>query len=189
MWLKARIACWFDHVNATGAGLPVKHWLTDAGSMTRKLKARSNVFGVRHLAQKIGLCDKEECSVLGVPLRSRRIQREVVLLCDDQPVIYGYTSVVSAAMRRDWPFVPALGNVPLGAKLFTDRRVMRQPFQYTRLHPMHPLMQRAAKALDISAFTTPLYARRSVFTRQQGVMLVTEIFLPAMTHVMAIESE
>jgi chorismate--pyruvate lyase len=188
MGLHVRTARWFDHVNALGASAVEKSWLSDAGSMTQKLKSRSRHFAVRHLSQQSGQCAWEESRALGLTQRLRLKQREVILLCDNAPVIYGFTSVMSRAMRRDWPFLQRLGNVPLGAKLFTDVGVERQPLQYARLHPSHPLMRQAAKALGMACFPKALFARRSVFSRQQGVMLVTEIFLPAITQVMAIES-
>jgi chorismate--pyruvate lyase len=189
MWLKTTYAHWFNHVNAVNAAKPMKDWLTDAGSMTKKLKAHSVDFSVRHVSQTMGACSREESHALGAGLRTRVMQREVILLCDNQPVIYGHTSVVSDAMRRDWPFMATLGNVPLGEKLFTDTRIIRQPLQYARLHGSHPLMQRAANALGLGQMTSALYARRSIFCRKDGAMLVTEIFLPAITDVMAIKSD
>jgi chorismate--pyruvate lyase len=189
MWLKTTYAHWFNHVNAVNAARPMKDWLSDAGSMTKKLKAHSADFRVRHVTQTMGGCGWEESQALGVALRTRVMQREVILLCDNQPVIYGHTSVLSDAMRRDWPFMAALGNIPLGEKLFTDQRIRRQPLQYARLHDSHPLMQRAASVLGLQQMPSALFARRSIFCRKDGAMLVTEIFLPAITDVMAIKSD
>ncbi len=189
MWLKTRYAHWFEHVNAVDAPPTMQRWLIDAGSMTKKLKAHSRVFGVRRLFQGMGRCTREESLVLGVDARTRVMQREVILLCDNQPAIYGYTTVVSEAMRRDWPFLDVLGSTPLGEKLFADARVVRYPLQYARLHSGHPLMQRVANAMGIPDVGQTRYARRSVFRRKGGAMLVTEIFLPAITRVMAIESD
>lgn len=189
MWCKASQAQWFSHSNGVNAPASMRHWLTDPGSMTRKLKAHSREFAVRHLFQGVGRCSKEQSSALGVTGRRRLIQREVILLCDNRPVIYAQSSVLSDAMRRDWPFLQALGNVPLGEKLFTDAKVRRQQLQYARLHGSHPMVRRAADALGQPAIAQTLFARRSVFCRGAGAILVTEIFLPAITGVMAIESD
>jgi chorismate--pyruvate lyase len=61
--------------------------------------------------------------------------------------------------------------------------VARGALQFARLQPEHPMMRRMARATrqqqaDSATPGAPLYARRSLFRRNGGVMLVTEIFLP-----------
>lgn len=181
MRLQTRCTHWLSRIQAVDAPRELRSWLQDAGSLTKKLKAQCRIFAVRQISQSMERCRLEESLALGVDKRTRLMQREVILLCDNQPVVYACTSVVSDAMRRDWPFMATLGNMPLGEKLFVDVRVVRRPLHYARLYACHPLMQRAAQSLGVDQVARTLFARRSVFCRKGGAMLVTEIFLPAIT--------
>lgn len=178
---RTRLAHWYNHVNAVDAPGHLRHWLTDPGSLTYKLKARCDTFAVRHLSQGMERCCREDSQALGMAGRGKVMQREVILLCDNQPVVYACSTVLSNAMRRDWPFLASLGSKPLGEKLFTDVRIARQPLQYARLDASHPAMLRATLALGVAQVAPTCHARRSVFCRHGGIMLVTEIFLPAIT--------
>ncbi|MEN3297667.1 MAG: chorismate lyase, partial [Burkholderiales bacterium] len=51
------------------------------------------------------------------------------------------------------------------------------PLQYARLPLTHPLVRRASS--ELGTIRHPLYARRCLYRRKQGVLLVTEVFLPA----------
>jgi chorismate--pyruvate lyase len=68
----------------------------------------------------------------------------------------------------------------LGTTLFGDPQVSRGALQFTRLHSEHPLAQRACAAMGVQALDTPLFARRCLFKRKNGLLLVTEIFLPTL---------
>jgi chorismate lyase len=58
---------------------------------------------------------------------------------------------------------------------------VRGSLQYARLRAQHPLVRRASAALGGDMFATPLFARRCLYRRKKGVLLVTELFLPAIT--------
>ena len=84
------------------------------------------------------------------------------------------------ATASDWPFFSALGERSLGTTLFGDPQVRRGALQFARLRKEHPLVQRACAALAVKSLDEPLYARRCLFRRKSGALLVTEIFLPAL---------
>lgn len=159
-------------------------WLADAGSMTLKLKARTQQFSVSLLRQRPGPILGDEYAVLGLPARSRVVERDVILWGDGQPVVFGHTVLSTGSVKSDWPFFSKLGTTPLGANLFFDPLVGRSPIQYARLAAGHPLMRRIAQALPDSALPATLYARRSLFTRRGGVLMVTDVFLPALEALM-----
>jgi len=172
-------ARWFSHVNGVNPPRAMRDWLTDTASLTIKLIARSEHFRVRRLRQARGLCLADESLMLELPRRACVREREVLLQCDDRAVVYAHTVVPLDASASDWPFFGALGERSLGASLFDDPLVARGTLQYARLHTQHPLMRRAREALGDDALGSPLFARRCLYRRKNGVLLVTELFLPA----------
>lgn len=187
-----RTARWMAHPQALAA-LRVadgdlmrrtRAWLADPGSMTLKLKARTETFTVRLLRQRPGRILADEHEALCISARSRVVERDVILLADGAPVVFGHTVLSTASVKSDWPFFSKLGSTPLGANLFFDPLVGRRPIQYARLSAGHPLMRRIAQALPGSELPTSLLARRSLFTRRGGVLMVTDVFLPALEALM-----
>ncbi|WP_044529240.1 chorismate--pyruvate lyase family protein [Herbaspirillum sp. B65] len=187
-----RTARWMAHPQALAA-LRVadgdlmrrtRAWLADPGSMTLKLKARTETFTVRLLRQRPGRILADEHEALCISARSRVVERDVILLADGAPVVFGHTVLSTASVKSDWPFFSKLGSTPLGANLFFDPLVGRRPIQYARLSAGHPLMHRIAQALPGSELPTSLLARRSLFTRRGGVLMVTDVFLPALEALM-----
>ncbi|WP_288407499.1 chorismate lyase [uncultured Herbaspirillum sp.] len=187
-----RTARWMAHPQALAA-LRVadgdlmrrtRAWLADPGSMTLKLKARTETFTVRLLRQRPGRILADEHEALCISARSRVVERDVILLADGAPVVFGHTVLSTASVKSDWPFFSKLGSTPLGANLFFDPLVGRRPIQYARLSAGHPLMRRIAQALPGCELPTSLLARRSLFTRRGGVLMVTDVFLPALEALM-----
>lgn len=185
-------ARWMAHPQALAGQLAgqgglarrTRAWLSDPGSMTLKLKARTGQFTVRLLRQRPGPILADEHAALGVPARSRVVERDVILHCDGQPVVFGHTVLSTTSVKSDWPFFSKLGNTPLGANLFFDPLVGRSPIQYARLAADHPLMRRIVQALPGLPLPSSLLARRSLFTRRGGVLMVTDVFLPALEPLM-----
>lgn len=179
------VACarWHAHVNHVGAPQNLRHWLIDTASLTGKLMARSAFFRVRRLCQERALSTPDEYVQVGLARRTQVQQREVLLECDGTPVVFAHTIVPLDATTHDWPFFGTLGERSLGTTLFGDPRVSRGRMQFARLHAQHPLAQRARKATLAFAVdpTIPLYARRCLYRRRNGLLLVTELFLHTVT--------
>lgn len=171
-------ARWHGHVNGVAASAPMRDWLSDPVSLTAKLQRHGGQFRVQRLFQGHGPCMADERAVLGLPRRLQVRTREVLLRCDGRPLVYAHTVVPLAANAADWPFFRGLGERSLGSSLFGDPRVARGPLQYARLQPRHPLARRAGAALGL-VFDQPLAARRCLYRRRRGLLLVTELFLPA----------
>jgi chorismate--pyruvate lyase len=172
-------ARWVRHANAVNPSPAMRGWLTDKVSLTIKLMARSKRFRVQRLRQRRGLCLADEHAALGLRRRTQIREREVLLRCDEQPVVFAHTVVPLAANASDWPFFSSLGERSLGTTLFGDPLVRRGPLQFARLRPQHPLVRRAAAATGRPLPDAPLHARRCLFKRRRGVLLVTEVFLPS----------
>ncbi|MEB0140446.1 MULTISPECIES: chorismate--pyruvate lyase family protein [unclassified Undibacterium] len=177
-------ARWHEHAAAVVGRGPLQQWLSDRGSLTARLQARCQQFRVQRLSQQQARCLPDEAGLLGLPRACQTHEREVILRCDAQAIIYGHTVVPLTATAAQWPLFAALGEQSLGTTLFHDPLVIRGPLSFARLHPRHPLMQRLRQILpEISATSLP--ARRSLFWRKAGVLLVTEVFLPALAQLPA----
>jgi chorismate--pyruvate lyase len=169
---------WHAHANGVNPPRWMRHWLTDDCSLTGKLIAQCSAFEVRRLRQARALCLADECGAIGLSRRLQVQEREVLLCCDGRAVVFAHTVIPLLSSAADWPFFSALGNRSLGSTLFSDPLVRRDRFVYARLQPAHTLAIRAAEACPAPAPFPPLFARRSLFRRRHGVMLVTEVFLP-----------
>ena len=174
-----RRARWLAHPDGTGAPAAMRDWLTTPGSLTARLIAHSRHFRVQKLRQAGNVCLADEAGAIGLVRPQRVWEREVLLRCDGQPVVYGHTVVPMSASASDWPLFSALGERSLGTTLFYDPRVTRGALEFARLRPGHPLLARVHAALGRNEPARDTYfARRCVYRRRQGLLLVTEIFLP-----------
>ncbi|HEV7815229.1 MAG TPA: chorismate lyase [Janthinobacterium sp.] len=183
-----RQAQWFQHVNAVNAPSGLRRWLAGGGSLTAKLKAHSLAFRVERLHQETAICLPDEAAAIGLHRPGRVWEREVLLKCDERAVVFAHTVVPMAATAADWPLFSALGNRSLGSTLFGDPQVRRGVLEYARIRSGHPLMRRASLALGLDGHEeTILYARRCLYRRHQGVLLVTEVFLPALGNLVRLE--
>ena len=178
----ATIACWQTHVNHVGASARMRSWLTDQMSLTVKLMQRSQQFRVQRLSQRRAPALQDEYERLALPRPLQVQQREVLLRCDERPVVYAHTVVPLTATASDWPFFGRLGERSLGTTLFGDPRVIRGRLEYARLSRRHPLLRRAAAALN-EELPSFLYARRCLYRRRSGLLLVTEVFLPELAQI------
>ncbi len=174
-----RQALWHRHVNAVAAPPAMQAWLRSGGSLTARLIAHSSSFRVQRLHQRSAPCLADEARAIGLtPERRGRVwEREVLLRCDDMPVVFAHTVVPMSATASDWPLFNALGERSLGSTLFYDPLVRRGALEYARIRAGHPLMRRACAALGLDQDTI-LYARRCLYRRHQGTLLVSEVFLP-----------
>jgi chorismate--pyruvate lyase len=185
-----RQARWHRHVGAVAAPGNVAAWLTAGGSLTARLIAHSRAFRVQRLHQRTALCLADEARAIGMTGpgrgRGRVLEREVLLRCDGVPVVFAHTVVPLSDSASDWPLFGGLGERSLGSTLFYDPLVRRGQLEFARLRAGHPLVRRALAALQASgaAGMAPLphppvyYARRCLYRRHQGTLLVTEVFLP-----------
>ncbi len=183
-----RQALWHRHVNAVNPAHGMRAWLTAGGSLTARLVAHSKAFRVQRLHQRTALCLSDEAAAIGMRRPGRVCEREVLLRCDDQPVVFAHTVVPMSASAADWPLFSALGERSLGSTLFYDPLVRRGELEFARLRAGHPLAQRARAALGAGGPDSIYYARRCLYRRHQGTLLVTEVFLPAVVDLIAAPS-
>jgi len=177
-----RLAAWQPHVRALRASDSMHDWLVTPGSLTARLVAASAAFRVRRLHQHSAPCLVDEAGAVGLARRQQVWEREVLLECDGKPVVFAHPIVPLACDAQDWPLFSALGERSLGTTLFYDPLVRRGQLEFARLGAQHPLARRARAATGAAEDAerdSIYYARRCVYRRRQGLLLVTEVFLPA----------
>jgi len=178
-----RRARWLAHPDGVRAPAALRDWLTTPGSLTARLVAHSGAFRVQKVRQESAVCLADEAHAIGLARPQRVWEREVLLRCDGRPAVYGHTVVPAGATAHDWPLFSALGERSLGTTLFYDPLVRRGQLEFARIRPGHPLLARVRAALAGEAAAladdATYYARRCVYRRRQGLLLVTEVFLPA----------
>lgn len=153
-----------------------RHWLTDRGSLTRRLQQSCPDFRVIRLKQSLGRPNLDECDTLKLFPGRLAMIREVLLLNAETPLVFAHSVIPLSGLSGPWAGLAGLGNRPLGAALFTNPRIQRQALEYQHLDRRHTLYRAAAYHLKQPPRT--LWARRSLFALQQHPILVTEVFLP-----------
>lgn len=156
---------------------PLYVWLTDAGSLTARVRARCSRLEVQVLAQSLARPHRDEAMLLGMRAGEIGWLREVLLVADGVPVVYARSLLPRRNLRGGWRLLAGIGNRPLGAALFADPRISRSPLACRRLDRRDARYHRALVASDSAA--PALWARRSVFRLKRRSLMVCEVFLPA----------
>lgn len=152
-------------------------WLTDRGSLTRRLQGFCPGFRVQRLKQGMATPHRDETLPLGLFPGHLAVIREVLLKDVDTPLVFAHSVIPTAGIKGPWASLTGLGNRPLGAALFSNPRIARHALEYKRVDRRHPLYRGAAAHL--AGPPRFLWARRSLFSLEQHPILVTEVFLPA----------
>jgi len=153
-------------------------WLTDHDSLTAAVRARCGDLRVRVLRQGLGRALPDEAPMIGVCSGARVWVREVALVADGVPWVWARSVARPGDLRTAWRDLAGLGNRSLGAALFADPRVGRGNQLLVRaLGRRDPRGSSALLRFGAPPATT-LWARRSLFCRGHGRILVTEVFAP-----------
>jgi chorismate--pyruvate lyase len=166
---------WLAH--AFRAPRALRGWLSDRGSLTRRLQAQHADFRVRLLARGLTRPFRDEAEALHLHPANRAYVRDVLLMGDGQARVFAHSVLPRPSLRGGWNGITRLGNQPLGEALFTNPRIRRLGLTLCRIDAHHPLY-RAAR-LHTGVTERYLWARRSVFCLNGHPLLVTEVFLPA----------
>lgn len=156
-------------------------WLTDEGSLTARIRARCDDFSVRVLRQGAGAVLRDECEVLGLRPGRRSLAREVLLMAGGTPVVFARTVLPQIHPRGAWQLLRGIGSRPLGAALFSDPGIERCPLATASLDWRDARYHRAVETGAVAGRPARLWARRSVFRQNGQPLLVTEVFLPAIS--------
>jgi chorismate--pyruvate lyase len=161
---------------APSAARRYRPWLTDRGSLTARIASRCPGVRVQVIFQGLRRPDRDERFVFAHRGRARVLVREVLLICDDRPVVFAHTVLDPGDLSGPWRSVTTLGNRPLGAALFADPRIRRYALRIRKLGRHHELHRRVSAS--VAGVPACLWARRSLFRLRDSPILVTEVFLP-----------
>jgi chorismate--pyruvate lyase len=165
---------WLVHPHSLPRSL--RPWLCDRGSLTQRLKSRCSSFRVVPLATELTRPNPDEYALLGIQPGTRAYVREVMLLCNEVPVVFAHSVLPLTSVRGGWNGITRLGSRSLGEALFSDHRIQRQPLAFRRVQRDHPLFRAIARQQTLTV--SDLWARRSVFCLNGHPLLVNEVFLP-----------
>ncbi|MDP2795104.1 MAG: chorismate lyase [Sulfurisoma sp.] len=156
---------------------PLRHWLTARGSLSERLRAASRTgFSVQRLNQGLNHVWPDEREALRLSDNEQPLVREVLLFCGTTPVVFARSLAAARHLDGPWRSLRGLGSRPLATMLFADPRIARGAIEFCRIDGRQPLHHRAEAA--VPELPRELWARRSVFRRENAPLLVTEIFLP-----------
>lgn len=156
----------------------VAPWLFDSGSLTAKLKQKSQgELSVVVLRQTCLRANLSESCALGISPRSYCLVREVVLRGPQGvPWVFARSIFPMASLTGPLRHLRRMGSKPLGAYLFSQPALKRSSIQIAEL---------AVADGEVPALlqkNRPLWGRRSIFTLFGRQILVSEIFLPGLMH-------
>ena len=150
-----------------------KTWLLDKGSLTKKLRKKSNhQLRVEVLQQRLQRPNFSESKALHIHNRRWAVVREVILHSHQCPWVYARTVIPLSSLKGPLRRLHYLGNKPLGERLFADPSMRREPVAIAKLS--------GAVLPDKLAVDTTVWGRRSVFRLARKPLLVSEIFLPTL---------
>jgi chorismate--pyruvate lyase len=172
---RTRPDAWRAYLCRQADNLTLRDWLQERHSLSLRFYRYCPRFEVRCLIQDLEPLRPDEAACLGVHPGRLAWTREVLLISDGKPVVFGHTVMLRHPCHPFDRGFHALGSRTLGGLLFSDPRVMRGPLEFCRLDARHPLYQRALQALGV--LPPRLWARRSRFNHQAKGVLVTEVFL------------
>ena len=139
-----------------------RSWLMEKGSLTQRL--RESCSGQFHLTleyQAFERPDLDEIQALNLKSGQRALVREVLLWCDDEPVVWARSILPYQTLQNIHHPLGNLGTKPLGDILFS-----------------HPHIHRGEiEVAEVEYNNAPHWARRSVFEVEGWPILVSETFL------------
>ncbi|MBI3561007.1 MAG: chorismate lyase [Gammaproteobacteria bacterium] len=178
--MKTNLPVWRAQQQILASAIPesIRCWLFDPGSLTaRAIAACRGKFRVEVVAQAWRRASVEEARRLTMPRHALAWVREVYLYCNDTPWVFARTVIPRRTLSGRQKPLAHLGSRPLGAVLFADPWMRRDPIEVCCLNPQHQLF--AAATHFTGDGSTLMWGRRSVFYLDHKPLLVNEIFLPS----------
>ena len=154
-------------------------WLTEAGSLTARLKSlSSNNLTVEILSQRWARAEASEARALGLPLRAMVLIREVILKGNGDDWVFARSILPRSSLTGSLRCLSRLDNRPLGGWLFRQPSLRRGPMMISPFAHGDLRLELITPRLDHKAENRTLWGRRSVFYVQSKPLLVAELFLP-----------
>ncbi|SFT83635.1 chorismate lyase [Pseudoalteromonas sp. DSM 26666] len=166
-------ADWQSTSQVCGLSSAEQEWLFEPHSLTAKLKSQSQRFAVKVLSeQKVNLSQPQQ-ALLSNEVNTV-LNREVLLLCDDKPVVYAQSWLPISSNNTNNQ-LHNMGERPLGDVIFQDPALKRTDIEIARFDDNHSLQSLVS---ELNLPNRSLLGRRSVFSLHDYQFLVCEVFLP-----------
>lgn len=178
--ISRRAGIWIPAARLSRSRIPPEllPWLLDSGSLTQRLIAACpGQFAVRLVGQQRTRPLREEAAALELAAGVQALVRQVQLHCDTRPWVLARTVIPLTTLTGPRRRLMRLGNRSLGALLFSDPTMSRDPVEVTHLTAGMPL--HAAITASMPYPPPELWGRRSVFRLNGRPLLVSEFFLSA----------
>lgn len=158
-----------------------KAWLTKPGALTHALR-KIGPLTLRVIAEYSDGATPEEAQPLGLNTMSPVWIREIVMSVDHVECVVARSVTPLQASHGFWQGMRRLRSRPLADILYDNPEITRSSFELACLNRQTALYRTAypftQKSLAELWPHPALLARRSVFSRQNTPLLVTECFLP-----------
>lgn len=178
---ESQVSHWQPLIASSYAQIPPKlhGWLIDTGSLTAKLRDVCGEVAVHLIQQEERLVRPREMTLLELKTSDQVIDREVLLFCDNQAVVYARSLIPVKAVSDRFEDLDKMGEKPLGEKIFSDPQLARSPIEWSSLSPGHYLYPHAI--LYEEKPPQKIFGRRSLFYGAAKPIMISEFFLPAIT--------
>lgn len=156
-----------------------KDWLFDEKSLTKRLQQHCmGQFSVQVLSEEVCQPQHHEAKCLGMNGRRWARIRQVVLLCDQTPLVVARTIIPLSTLQGPLRQLRHLKNRPLGAFLFRHPDLERGAIEVTQLAFTSPPLNLLLN--ERSTTNRKPWGRRSLFRLKGHPVLVCEIFLQSL---------
>ena len=155
-------------------------WLRDEGSLSARIVNHFQHFNLVRLNLRLARPHADETALLRVRAQSYVLVREVILRDGTTPLIFAHTVVARGAVQSAWQQLRNLGTRPLAQILFNDPKISAGCLSFRHLNTAHPLMAKIKQHLP-TLKSQRYWARRRVFEKGGQRLIVTEVFLDAIT--------
>jgi len=149
-------------------------------SLTKRISSRGK-FRVQVLSQQNGRQFADE----SLPMSSLGILanvRNVLLYCDDYPVIFARTVLPVKYIKNNFNQLTSLGNKSLGAVLHFSKQIKIESTEIGNLITNDNL---SAELIKYNLVPEDLWARRTIYKNQSLKIMVNEVFLSQYWQVVA----
>lgn len=170
-------AIWRQSTAASGIRVSPfwRDWLLDQGSLTERLIAASGgEFSVRVLSQSLQRPSLSERRALSLPEHRLALVREVILSGAGVPWVFARSVIPLQTLTGRLRRLRHLDSRPLGALLFSDPTMSREPLQWACID-----FDSQSLSPQVASLNQPVWGRRSVFKLSAKPLLVCEVFLPS----------
>ena len=171
-----------DDAFADAAGRDIADWLTDTGWMTKRLRQlcgdafRFDVIGIGSV--RLGSLERELLETAD----ESAVCREIEFRLEKEPLLFAQVVLTRpTASKQAWLHSRELK--PLGDELAERQDVERSDFRFALIDGDDPLYQRALRRS--SYIDKALWLRQSVVSIGGALILINEVFLPALWRVAA----